>query len=41
MRVRRRRLITTGVPHDQSKPITIIDDLIRYDSTVAAGGRVR
>ena len=34
-------VVNTGVPHDQRKPITIIDDLIRYDSTVAGGGRVR
>ena len=31
--------VLVGVPHDQNKPI--IDDLIRYDSTVAGGGRVR
>jgi uncharacterized repeat protein (TIGR01451 family) len=31
--------VMVGVPHDQNK--LIVDDLIRYDSTVADGGRVR
>jgi hypothetical protein len=33
-------VVLVGVPHDQGKG-PAIDDLIRYDSTVAGGGRVR